>query len=148
MEKIEAFQGEFRFLSNFYPSPITIGKITFPTVEHAFQAAKTNIPAERKLIIEAKTPGEAKRLGRKVTKRDDWDEVKLYVMEFLVTLKFKQNQELREMLILTHPYELEEGNTWGDTFWGTCNGDGQNWLGTILMQVRKDFIEWSRVAID
>jgi ribA/ribD-fused uncharacterized protein len=68
--------------------------------------------------------------------RDDWDDVKLGIMRDLVSRKFKQNKDLRLMLEATGDQELVEGNTWNDTFWGVCNGEGCNWLGKILMEVR------------
>jgi predicted NAD-dependent protein-ADP-ribosyltransferase YbiA (DUF1768 family) len=59
----------------------------------------------------------------------------------MVRLKFSTHQELRERLLATGEAELIEGNTWNDTFWGVCKGEGQNWLGKILMEVRKELAE-------
>ncbi len=84
------------------------------------------------------TPGEAKKYGRTVVMRSDWDEVKLEVMENIVRAKFMQLPYLREKLLLTEDIILEEGNTWGDTFWGVYDGEGTNHLGLILMKVRKE----------
>ena len=64
--------------------------------------------------------------------------VKVKLMFELVLEKFKQNPELKQKLLETGNQELIEGNTWNDTFWGVCNGQGQNWLGKILMLVRSE----------
>lgn len=137
METIALFDGEYAFLSNFYSSPITISGINFPTVEHAFQALKTIDAEERKKIAVAATPGQAKRLGRKVQLRQDWEEVKENVMYICLKAKF-DIPELREKLLATGESELIEGNWWGDTYWGVCNGIGQNRLGQLLMRLRTE----------
>lgn len=81
---IASFDGEHEFLSNFYPAPVVLDRLTFPTVEHAFQAAKTDDRVEKLAIRQAKTPGQAKRLGRKVTLIDYWGDVKDSMMLFLL----------------------------------------------------------------
>ena len=134
---IDCFDGEFAFLSNFYPSPIFAGNIWFPTVEHYFQAAKPTNMEEYKAIAAADTPGQAKRLGRKVTLRPDWEEVKDEVMLDALRKKFSI-PELREKLLATGEEYLIEGNTWGDKYWGVCDGIGLNHLGKLLMRVREE----------
>ena len=83
-------------------------------------------------------PSSAKRKGRRVKLRDDWEEVKDQIMYEIVLNKFSQNEELRKKLIATGDEYLTEGNTWHDTYWGVCNGKGKNKLGKILMQVREE----------
>jgi ribA/ribD-fused uncharacterized protein len=133
---IDRFAGEYAFLSNFHPSPIKVDGLLFPTVEHAFQAAKTRHPGHIEAIRSVTTPGRAKRLGRQVPLRPDWEHVKIDVMEALLRKKFRPGTALREQLEATSPAELIEGNTWGDTFWGVCRGKGQNHLGELLMKIR------------
>ena len=133
---INGFEGEFRFLSNFYPSVVKWDKKTYPTVEHAYQAAKTNIEKERSLIRKEPSPGRAKRLGKKVTLRKDWENIKLSVMHDLILQKFSTDENLKQQLLSTGGCYLEETNSWGDTYWGVCDGIGKNILGKILMQVR------------
>jgi ribA/ribD-fused uncharacterized protein len=140
---IESFEGEFRFLSNFCPSPIKfthpmLGVCLAPTVEHAFAACKTQNGLEAVEVLAETTPGRAKRRGRKVTLRPSWESEKVMVMLNLVREKFRQNPELAKQLLATGEQELVEGNQWGDTFWGVCSGKGENMLGKILMQVRKE----------
>ncbi len=137
--EIDRFEGPYRFLSNFYPSPVQMYGITWPSVEHAYQAAK--IPRDhpdrdqlyKKILNE--TAGVAKKTGRKVPVRADWETFKLEAMAKLIARKF-ENPNLCDMLVATGDAKLVEGNYWGDTFWGVCKGVGQNHLGRILMNER------------
>lgn len=142
MTPITSFHGPHRFLSNFYPAPVMLDGTVYPTVEHAFQAAKTTDRAMRWHFLRAPTPGDAKKLGRQVTLRDDWEQIKLQVMMDLVWLKF-QEPSLSARLVETAGRDLVEGNHWNDRFWGVCGGVGENWLGRILMTVRDTIIERS-----
>lgn len=139
-DRIDSFRGPYGFLSNFFPAYVMLDYQDFPTVEHAFQAAKTFDIRERVTILEADTPGKAKQLGRRVTLRPDWEDVKVFVMEELVRRKFAE-KNLRGKLLRTHPAHLEEGNDWGDRFWGTVNGEGRNELGQVLMRVRAHILK-------
>lgn len=139
MEKISSFQGNFRFLSNFYPAEVEFEGMIYPTVEHAYQAAKTLDFNERKRISGAITPGMAKRMGRQLAIRKDWNNIKLEVMEKLVYKKFSSHKHLMLLLLDTKGKILEEGNNWKDRFWGVDEqGNGLNHLGKILMKVRGD----------
>ena len=133
---IDRFEGEFRFLSNFAPSLVFHDGIRYPTVEHAYQAAKTLDFRERWKIAQLPTPGQAKRAGRRVQLRPDWEQVKDRIMQELLIQKFILNADLRQKLVNTGQAHLVEGNTWGDTYWGVCNGEGRNRLGGLLMGVR------------
>jgi ribA/ribD-fused uncharacterized protein len=134
---IDRFSGEFGFLSNFYEASLWVDGDRHPTVEHAYQAAKSNDPETKKLIREARSPYVAKRLGQAVQLPADWDTKKVSVMRTLVKEKFK-NPLLRSLLMATESATLVENNTWGDKFWGVCGGVGQNWLGRILEEVRDE----------
>lgn len=138
-EPIESFSGEHFFLSNFYKSEAAIwyNGLYFPTVENAYQAAKSNDRDIQKMFVNIK-PGEAKRLGKKVTLRPNWERLKLSIMTSLIAQKFDNqiNPEMVQLLIDTGKRELIEGNTWGDVYWGVCNGEGSNHLGQILMSRR------------
>ena len=136
---INSFDGEFAFLSNFYPSSVYFEGHKYPTNEHAFQAAKTSIEIERSFVASADTPGIAKRRGRSVSLRKDWEIVKDSIMYKLVLTKFKNNEDLKQKLLNTGNEELVEGNYWGDTYWGVdVKKGGQNKLGKILMRVREE----------
>ncbi len=135
---IERFHGEHAFLSNFYYAPIHYEGERYDTVEHAFQAMKTLDGEERRQVREASTPGQAKRMGRKVQLRGDWESIKLSLMKELLSLKFQSHPELRALLLETGDAELIEGNTWNDRFWGVCRGQGKNHLGKLLMEIRDE----------
>lgn len=133
---IDSFRGEYRFLSNFGPGQIELGKEVYLTSEHLYQALKTLDPKEQKFVRIAPTPGEAKRRGKKITLREDWDEVKDDIMRMVLDLKFSQNPDLRRKLLATGDQELIESNIWGDVYWGVCFGSGQNKLGLLLQETR------------
>ncbi len=139
------FKEEHEFLSNFWPSPVRFEGQLYPTVEHAFQAAKTSDPDGRRRIREARDPGKAKRLGRGVRLRKDWESAKLGIMEGLLRAKFA-DAALRELLLATGEARLVEGNTWGDVFWGVCRGQGKNHLGRLLMRVREELARAAAVG--
>jgi ribA/ribD-fused uncharacterized protein len=136
--KIGEFQGEYRFLSNFYPAEVVFEGITYPHVEGAYQSAKTLDMNERRRIAAIIDPAEAKRAGRALKYRADWEQVKFEVMETCVRYKFTHHPELREKLLATGDATLEEGNKWDDRIWGVVDGVGENRLGKILMKVRDE----------
>jgi ribA/ribD-fused uncharacterized protein len=141
------FRDQYAFLSNFHPVSIYYQDVFFTSVEHAYQAAKSLNRVDRERIAALETASMAKQAGRHLWPiRADWNLVKLSVMEDLLRLKFStQNIELRRKLAETSPLDIVEDNHWNDTFWGKCNGIGQNHLGQLLMLVRKDNLEhdWS-----
>ena len=134
---INEFRGKYRFLSNFWPCQVTFEEEVYPSVEHAYQAAKCFWFQDRKHILNCKTPGEAKKLGRRVATRLNWEHIKVDVMFSLLKEKFK-DPLLATWLLATGSQELQEGNWWSDTFWGVDQrtGKGENCLGKLLMQVR------------
>ena len=144
MKKIDCFDGEYAFLSNFYEAPFEKDGVVYPTNEHFFQAMKNLDPKERRAIAEAATSGIAKRMGRKVKLRPDWEYSKLTIMKEGLVLKFLTHPELAKKLIETGDAWLIEGNYWHDNTWGDCHCpqcliiDGKNWLGTLLMDLRRE----------
>jgi ribA/ribD-fused uncharacterized protein len=166
---ITEFQGQYRFLSNFYDRPVFYQHpymqhaIWWPTAEHALQASKTRMPLEIERIRDTGSPRDAKRLGRQATCREDWEQVKKRVMFSVLTAKFAppgymQDDTLARQLVATGHQILVEGNRWGDDYWGAVpserNGPswppplwgehqewtGHNYLGRLLMAVR-DILE-------
>lgn len=137
--QINRFVDEYYFLSNFYPIDVWFAGIKFKNSEAAFQAMKCIDPKDR-LQFENLAPSQAKRLGRSIQLRPDWDSVKDELMEKICLAKFSQNSNLRDKLMSTHPNYLEEGNDWNDRYWGVCNGAGMNKLGLILMKIRTFYI--------
>lgn len=135
--KITQFRDEYFFLSNFYLCDILYNGLKYGSVEAAFQAQKvTNLKDQ--VPFTQMTPGQAKKYGRKVKLRKDWEEVKLGIMEEIIREKFKYDPELTKMLLETGDKELIEGNNWNDTFWGVCKDKGENHLGKILMKIREE----------
>lgn len=141
------FKDELEFLGNFYASKLVWRGTNWPTVEHAFQAAKCAHPEDEEDIRNANTPGLAKKIGREVLLRPDWERVKVDVMTDLVKIKFDQHPLLAEDLLVTDDEYLEEGNYWHDNFWGDCycskcvEKEGKNVLGIILMEIRKSIMD-------
>ena len=124
----------------------------WPTSEHAFHAFKVFKDYRYPLLSEAgkfvefldcETPGQAKRLGRKVNLNVEyWDSIKDIIMYKILDLKFsKDNWSLRQKLKSLKGAYLEETNTWHDTYWGVCDGVGENKLGQLLMKLRDEIIE-------
>lgn len=144
---ITEFKGQYRFLSNFYLAEVEFEGATYPSVEHAYQAAKTIDPVKRRSVLTTTdkrtgqlrqtTPGEAKDKGYALDLREGWDAIKVSVMIDIVRSKFSR-EPLRQWLLNTGDQELIEGNWWGDQYWGVCKGEGQNMLGKILMKIREE----------
>lgn len=141
--KICGFFGEYRFLSNFYPSENGVWWMgtKFPAVEHAYQAAK--FPKKYHKEFVDVTAGQSKKLAKMMTKADPslfdksrWELIKLRVMADLVFQKFNFDPSLEQLLHDTKDKYLEETNSWKDVFWGVYEGNGQNQLGKILTQTR------------
>lgn len=141
---IRGFKDDYRFLSNFYPHKIKIKHLEFPSVEHAYQFLKWDpqdakyLDNRLKVFLDGQ-PGEAKRLGRHIPLRPDWESKKKEVMRNLLKIKF-EDENLKQKLLDTRGKVLIEENTWGDVYWGVCNGKGKNVLGKLLMDIRNDLI--------
>lgn len=136
MEEIKEFKGEYRWLSNFHTSPVEFEGKLYPSVEHAYQAAKSLDEKVRENIAGLPMARDAKKIGGTLQLRSDWNDIKYGIMFQCVNSKFTLNKELAQKLIDTTSVNLIEGNWWKDTYWGVCNGVGQNNLGKILMEIR------------
>lgn len=134
---IDSFRNKYFFLSNFYNADVEFDGIVYQNNEAAFQAQKTLDLNERKKFAYM-NPSEAKKAGRHVKLRPDWESVKYDYMLAICRAKFNQNKNLTDELIATGDQELIEGNDWNDRIWGKVNGEGQNLLGKILMQIRSE----------
>lgn len=156
-KNIKGFFGTYRWLSNFHPVQITYEGITYPSTENAYVASKLpvilddpqyktqslSLISQRETITELKkmialiSPAAAKKHGGKIILREDWDSVKLGIMENLTRIKY-QDPVLRQQLLDTGDKYIEETNWWGDKFWGVCRGVGENHLGKIIMKIREE----------
>lgn len=131
------FDGPFRYLSNFYMAPVVYNGVIWTNSEAAYQASKCADSSQMEWFHKL-DPGPAKKLGKHIKMRPDWDNVKFQIMYEIVKAKFEQNEDLKYKLLATTGH-LEEGNTWGDKIWGTVNREGENNLGKILMRIREEF---------
>lgn len=137
-QTIDSFIGDNFFLSNFYESPLVVPALgVAASVEHAYQAFKTLDKGMRMHVLSASTPGEAKKRGRQLELRPNWEQIKYEIMHDLLVVKFFHGTKLATHLLATGDAELIEGNTWGDTYWGVCRGNGLNNLGKLLMLRRE-----------
>lgn len=143
---IDKFYGNNLWLSNFQVCKIQYQGYIYWSTQAAYQAQKfkgTTIQMDRlKKVFTKIEPNEAKLLGSIIPLREDWEEVRLDIMKELLEIKFNQ-QPYKTMLIKTGDQELVQGNYWHDTFFGKCgcpqhNGQGQNHLGNIIMQIREE----------
>jgi ribA/ribD-fused uncharacterized protein len=142
MINVAEFQNEHRFLSNFWPARVRgPGNRIYATVEHAYQASKSLDHAIWKEIAALPNPGAAKRYSRSMVVRDGWKSVRLGIMKKLLRQKFSPRSELAASLLAIDGI-IEEGNRWGDTFWGIdlCTGEGENNLGRLLMAIRDELV--------
>jgi len=132
------FWGSHAFLDNFYLHPVKYQGNWYPTSEHAFQAQKAiQDKAWWERIAKADNPGQSKAYGQECPLRPDWEEVKDQIMFDIVWSRFHRCEYLMDRLMMTDGTYIEEGNTWGDKYWGTVNGEGKNMLGLILMVIRE-----------
>lgn len=134
---ITEFNDKYFFLSNFFEYVIVFEGNVYKSTEHAYQAQKALDIGEFEIIRATKTPGEAKKLGRGVFMRKDWDDIKVGVMRDILWAKFS-NPDLGKKLLSTGTAQLIEGNNWKDYFWGVCDGKGENMLGKLLMEIREE----------
>ena len=137
--KIDKFRDEFFFLSNFYPIELEIDGKKYKSSEHYYQACKALDEVEHDMVRDAATPAASKKVARMIDSfNKNWHDVRLGVMRKALSVKFAI-PKLREALLMTGDAELIEGNWWKDTYWGVCNGVGENNLGKILMELREEF---------
>ena len=139
MNVINSFDGEYDFLSNFYECPILWKGNLYRNSESIYQSYKTldNVPFD----FTKTTGSQAKKISKKLNVRPDWNKIKFDLMYEICQEKFNQNTDIAQKLMNTGDAILIEGNYWGDTYWGKCNGVGQNNLGKILMKIREELFE-------
>lgn len=140
---ITEFKNDYRWLSNFAPVNITYKGIVYPSVEHAYMSAKSDDEGWKKFCANANNyAGDVKRKSRTVKLVANWEEIKVSVMEECLRQKFSK-QPFKSKLLSTGDVLLQEGNFWGDKFWGGCmkTGQGRNVLGELIMNIRKQYAQ-------
>lgn len=137
MKPITEFRGPTYWLSNFYPVEVRYQGLAFPSVENAYQAAKFS--RRERFPFQAMTAKEAMEYAHEhlPSPPREWHLRKVTVMYALLVQKFTPGSLLAMRLLGTGDAHLEEGNTHGDMFWGTVDGEGENCLGILLMEVRR-----------
>lgn len=135
-----SLRAEYGYLSNFWPAPITLKGVVWPTSEHYFQAQKFAGTAHEEAIRQAPSPMIAARMGRSRARplRSDWDAVKEQIMLEALRAKFGQHVDLAARLRATGDALLIERNA-RDGYWADGgDGRGLNRLGALLMRVRDE----------
>jgi len=152
MSRDAAFRGERSWLSNMLSVDLTITEEeareleenekllilpgTWLSSEAIYMALKfENVAIQRQIKTMRGSKAKKFTLQNSESIRSDWSTVKINAMKFALSIKFKEPW-LIEKLIETGDEHLEEVNFWNDTFWGTCNGVGDNHLGYLLMEQR------------
>ncbi|QBX06850.1 hypothetical protein H1O16_gp437 [Burkholderia phage BcepSaruman] len=134
---VHGFYDEYEFLSNFYDGvPVSLFGMLLPSSEHWYMWHKDSRPTYKKKIKEARTPGNAKRVGYTARLPADWNEKRRYQVMYTVLCAKFVDPRLAQRLVDTWPAHLEETNRHGDEHWGRCGGVGANHLGRLLMVVR------------
>lgn len=135
---ISEFQGNFRWLSNFAPCKIILDGIEYPSVEHAYMSAKSSERSWKLFCSNTSSPGEVKKASRGIILVDNWEDIKLSIMETCLEQKYTQ-EPYRKKLIDTGTEYIQEGNRWNDKFWGVClkTNKGENNLGKLIMEIRR-----------
>ena len=143
----------YKWLSNFnITKPFEFKTRKYPTIEHAFQAQQVENDDYKDLFtIGSETyigemPNIAKKTGNKTNikkmKRkivDDWNDIKLDILEDIIRQYFNANTDLKQKLVKTAPNELIFKGVGVDTFWGVSKDGGENHHGNILMTLRDEF---------
>lgn len=143
------FRDKYSFLSNMYYTDIPYEGLVYPSVENAYQASKC-VNEVDKIPFQTYTPVEAKKAGKKVQMKENFNDNRIKIMQELIDIKFINNINLAEKLVSINEPIVEE-NTWNDTFWGVCNGIGDNNLGKCLentkqrLMYKKHFLNFDKI---
>ena len=138
---IHKFENETAFLSNFEPVQIEYNGMVYPSVENAYQSAKSDNMDWKTFCLTCEAR-EVKKKSKDYELVENWEEIKIDVMHRCLIKKFSQT-EFMTKLVATGNQNIQEGNYWGDDFWGInlkVNPNvGENHLGRLLMNLRTYF---------
>lgn len=139
---ISEFRGEYRWLSNFYPCTIVLEGVEYPSVEHAYMSRKSDSELWKDFCVTTISPEEVKKASKRISLLPHWESIKVDIMRECLTQKYSE-EPLRSKLIATGSQILQEGNWWGDQFWGVDlrTGVGENYLGKLIMGIREELIK-------
>ncbi|GAA2137148.1 NADAR family protein [Kitasatospora kazusensis] len=139
-------------LSQWWPAEFTVDGVTYPTAEHWMMAGKARLFGDERVlprILQARTPAEAKNLGRLVEgfEENRWAAARFELVVEGNVAKFGQHPDLREYLLGTAQRVLVEASPM-DRLWGIglaadneratvpAEWRGLNLLGFALMEAR------------
>lgn len=149
--KTPSFRDSLFFCSNMAPCTIIYKNITFPSSENLYQSFKTS-DINHAILFSKMTPVESKKAGKKIEEHFElpcgFKANRLKIMQKVLKLKFEQNKDLRDLLIISNDIELVERNNWNDTFWGFSKGNGENHLGRLLMEERQYYLNLLKEPIN
>lgn len=127
-----------RGLRSDFPAPVDVGRVIYPTVEHAYWALSTADPAAHDLVRQAESVREARATAERAARREGWATARVAVMASLLRAKFTQHPELADLLLETRDARLLYGSS-GSSFWQSGGADGgRNWMGRLLELVRSE----------
>ena len=139
-EVIGFYPREFYPFDNFSSFKVEWNGYLYASVEEAYQAASF-MGSDEELVEKIKkshSADEAQRIAyaNRDKRREDWDDVKISIMEELLRLKIEQNPYVKKKLLQTGDYMIVEDSP-KDDFWGWGpNRNGQNNLGKLWMKLR------------
>ena len=136
---ISEFQNEYRWLSNFAPVIVVHDEVEYPSVEHAYMSAKSDETVWKEFCAAADiNPKWVKKLSTLIVVKSDWEVMKLDIMKSCLVQKY-HTEPYRTKLLKTGDQCIQEGNNWGDKFWGVCleTNTGENNLGKLIMEIRE-----------
>jgi len=133
---VKEFRGKYAFLSNMYKCQVKVDGIVYQSAEAAYQAQKTT-DIDIRHEFSKLGPVEAKEKGRHIQSLKSFNRID--AMGKVLIAKFSQNKDLLDELLKINGV-IVEGNTWNDTYWGVCNGKGENMLGKMLSRIRDNVL--------
>ena len=129
-------------LSNYYPRPLLFEGSTYPSSEHAYQAAKARRPAVRDWLATAPTAMLAAAAGDGLPADEiasGWTSRQVPLMRAILLAKFTQHADLQIILLSTGDALLIESapeDNATNRFWSKVGDEGKNMLGQLLMELR------------
>lgn len=145
METIEFFEREYYMLSNWSAHKVKLWGNEFMTADHAYHYKKfeESAPHIARKILKASSPMEAKNIASKYKtySLDKWEAIKDEVLYEILKTKAQQHTEVYDALIKSNGKNLIENSPY-DSYWGTGpDGNGQNKLGKLWMQIRTELTQ-------
>jgi len=142
MKAITRFEGFYSFLNNDNPYRIKLGDLEYPNITSAYYASLTT-DYDQMLELTTLTPKEAREFSLRISYKENWNLLKVSIMEELLRIKFNPDSALFRLLLDTQDSQLKFYNDHGDIFWGINSfspDEGKNVLGGLLMNIRDEHL--------